>query len=151
MFSPSLRHRLGALLLVLGVWLQALAPGLALARLAPDPLAGAILCGHTDARAVASEDEAPAACPACPFCAGIATAPLVPTGPALPRRTRWHAVAWATPPPCRSLRRPRPPGQPRAPPRRVRSHPMPLTDRSDPSCFPFPEPCASAPSSPSPA
>jgi hypothetical protein len=101
---------------VLAVWLQALAPGVALGLSARDPLAGAILCGHDGPRAVASQDEAPGPCPACPFCAGIATAPLVPTAPVLARVTHWHAVAWATPPPSPSLRRPKPPGQPRAPP-----------------------------------
>nr|USU33733.1 hypothetical protein NG677_08745 [Methylobacterium sp. OTU13CASTA1] len=116
MSSRALRDRLGTALLVLALWLQALAPGAALRLPPPDPLAHAIICGHGIEAAVAAEDGMPGPCAACPFCTGIALAPLVPTGPRVARTARWHAVAWATPPPIPSLRRPRPAGQPRAPP-----------------------------------
>ncbi|MDO9428775.1 MAG: hypothetical protein Q7T93_18355 [Methylobacterium sp.] len=119
--SPApIRTRLGIVLVILALWLQALAPGAALRLTAPDPVAGAlahaIICGPGAPAAVASEDGMPGPCASCPFCAGIATAPLVPAGPQVARAARWHAVAWATPPPTPSLRRPRPSGQPRAPP-----------------------------------
>ncbi|KQO65926.1 hypothetical protein ASF22_04445 [Methylobacterium sp. Leaf87] len=116
MSSRALRDRLGTVLLILALWLQALAPGAALRLPPPDPLAHAIICGHGIEAAVAAEDGMPGPCAACPFCTGIALAPLVPTGPRVARTARWHAVAWATPPPIPSLRRPRPAGQPRAPP-----------------------------------
>ena len=117
MSSAPIRARLGPVLVILALWLQALAPGAALRLPAPDPLAHAIICGHGAQAAVAAEDGMPGPCAACPFCTGIMTAPLVPAGPQVARAARWNAVAWATPPPTPSLRRPRPAGQPRAPPR----------------------------------
>ncbi|MCJ2080015.1 DUF2946 family protein [Methylobacterium sp. J-090] len=116
MSSPPIRARLGIVLVILALWLQALAPGAALRLTAPDPLAHAVICGHGAQAAVASEDGMPGPCASCPFCTGIATAPLVPAGPQVARAARWRAVAWAPPPPPPPHRRARPTGQPRAPP-----------------------------------
>lgn len=120
---PIRRSRfLGAGLLLLALWVQALAPVAALRVLsaAADPLRDAIICGHArDADSgLAGEQPAPSvpACGPCRLCcAGIAT-PTLPGVPPTAGRLRWDAVSWPMPPPAKPNRVNRYVGQPRAPP-----------------------------------
>ncbi|MBA9063834.1 hypothetical protein GGQ91_003235 [Methylobacterium fujisawaense] len=113
---------LGAGLIVCALWIQALAPAVAL-RMAQAPwaLPGQILCGHgpDQATEVAIGPHAPAltGCGLCGLCRAGAVPPLLPTVVGLARRLRWHAVTWPIPPPRPIVSVHRIPGQPRGPPR----------------------------------
>lgn len=115
--SPIGRFRfLGAGLLLLALWVQALAPVAALHAMsaAADPLRDAIICGHGKAEDASLSLEQPAPSPACALCrlccAGIAmpTLPGCAPGrrkPALARRVVADAAAGRAEP-RRPLRRP---------------------------------------------
>ena len=121
--SPIGRFRLlGAGLLLLALWVQALAPVAALRAMsaAADPLRGAIICGHgLEAEDARLSLEQPAPSPACALCrlccAGIAM-PTPPGVPPVAGHLRWRAVSWPMPPPAEPDRVARYVGQPRAPP-----------------------------------
>ena len=120
---PGTRPRfLGAGLILLALWVQALAPmaALRMALTAPGMLPGAILCGHPAGDdAIGATVEQPVAPPACEVCrlcrAGIVPPPLTGS-PTVARLLRWIAVAWSIPPPSRPDAPQRITGQPRAPP-----------------------------------
>lgn len=127
---PRLRPRLsarpgplGAGLLLLALWVQALAPiaALRMEAAAVDPLAIGVICGHARDTADAGstlerQTPPPARCDLCRLCcAGILT-PTLPGAPAIARELRWFAVSWPIPPPPGSGSAARYVGQPRAPP-----------------------------------
>ncbi|MDP4023041.1 hypothetical protein Q8W71_10430 [Methylobacterium sp. NEAU 140] len=114
---------LGAALVLLALWLQALAPaaGLtararALETAAADALIHAALCGSATADPAADLPGAPPACDHCPFCRCPAAAPLPLPPQAAPRRLAWSPALWPIPPPARPARPPRTQAQARAPP-----------------------------------
>ncbi|MCJ2125065.1 DUF2946 family protein [Methylobacterium sp. J-077] len=120
----TLRRRPGLLgtgLILLALWVQALAPVVALRMaLAVPELQGAILCGHPpggDEVGVSVEQPvAPPTCDVCRLCrAGMIPPPLL-EAPVFARLLRWTAPAWPIPPPSRPKPMPRVAGQPRAPP-----------------------------------
>lgn len=113
--SGSPRRRtgpLGAVLIALALWVQALAPVGALRMMlgAPADLATGILCGHPPDRteAFAAVDQQNQAAPVCALCqlcrAGLAPPPP-PIEPIFARRLRWRAVAWPIPPPVQTTPR----------------------------------------------
>ncbi|WCS25217.1 DUF2946 domain-containing protein [Methylobacterium sp. NMS14P] len=113
----------GAVLIVLALWIQALAPALALRVAQADrgALPGQILCGHAPDLAgdLAVGPGAPAtgSCALCGLCRVGAVPPLLPASPGLARRLRWAAATWPIPPPVRTASAPAVIGQPRGPPR----------------------------------
>ncbi|MGU3539165.1 DUF2946 family protein [Methylobacterium sp. A54F] len=122
-------RRLGLAALLLALWVQALAPSLAVRALAraADPLAGAVICGHapdvasaeapgpiTDPAEVPS--PAHAGCPACPVCAAGLASPLAPAAPDRQHPLRWRLAAWPVPPPAHPPVRPGRIPEPRGPP-----------------------------------
>jgi len=121
----TLRRRrpgfLGTGLILLALWVQALAPlaALRMALAVPD-MPGAILCGHppdVDAiGAVLDQPEAPPTCDVCRLCRAGMIPPPLPEAPGLARLLRWTAPAWPIPPPSHPKPAPRIAGQPRAPP-----------------------------------
>lgn len=125
MRSAGWPHRLGAGLVVLALWLQALAPAAALraadrAR-AADALVHAVICGTDLGAAIDADLPAPGHpdCERCPFCRCTAAPPLPAAPEPVGRRVVWHVAAWPTPPPPREPRPPRSPALARAPPRPV--------------------------------
>jgi len=119
-------RRLGVGLILLALWLQALAPVARLRQEAvrglqsiEEAIAGAILCGHAPAgpdSATAPSAPAHAAHHDCPFCRSHVAAPVPVTPAPVVRRLAWHAAAWPIPPPPRPLRPPPSPRLARAPP-----------------------------------
>jgi hypothetical protein len=113
----------GAVLIALALWIQALAPAVALRMVQADrgALPGQILCGHAPDQAgdaaVGPGAPAPGSCALCGLCRAGAVPPLLPHAPGLARRLRWTAVAWPIPPPVRTASVPAVIGQPRGPPR----------------------------------
>ncbi|MEE7491501.1 DUF2946 family protein [Methylobacterium oryzae] len=124
---PRLKRRrpglLGAGLIVLALWIQALAPAVALrmAQASPGALPGQILCGHAPDQAgdfgIGPHAPATGSCALCGLCRAGAVPPLLPASPGLARRLRWTAVTWPIPPPLRTASAPTVTGQPRGPPR----------------------------------
>ncbi|MCJ2143218.1 DUF2946 family protein [Methylobacterium sp. E-066] len=112
---------LGTGLILLALWVQALAPAAALRMaLAVPGLQGAILCGHPPAgdEIGASVDQpmAPPTCDVCRLCRAGMVPPPNPEAPGLARLLRWVAPVWPIPPPSHPKLAPRVAGQPRAPP-----------------------------------
>jgi len=113
----------GAVLIVLALWIQALAPAVALRMAQADRgvLPGQILCGHAADQvgdvAIGLHAPATGSCALCGLCRAGAVPPLLPASPGLARRLRWTAVAWPIPPPARAASVPIIVGQPRGPPR----------------------------------
>ncbi|GEP09930.1 DUF2946 family protein [Methylobacterium gnaphalii] len=107
---PSARGRkaFGAALLLLALWVQTLAPALALHwdLASTGPMLDLTICGHPlgtgDAQAAAELPQpAMPGCSHCGLCsAGVAT-PAMPVIPRIARALRWHVVAWPMPPPAR--------------------------------------------------
>ena len=128
--SPSMPatgwpRQLGVGLILLALWLQALAPAAALrfaaeAR-AADALVHAIICGQDPGNALAAGLPTPvhAGHESCPFCRCTAAAPLPIAPEIVVRRVVWHAAAWPTPPPPLETRPPRSLARARAPPLNV--------------------------------
>lgn len=97
--------RLGVGLILLALWLQALAPVVRLRLEAVQPLqavAGAVICGHDQAGpdGVGNPSApAPGPCHDCPFCRAHASPPIpVAPQPSI-RRLSWDPVSWPIPPP----------------------------------------------------
>ncbi|SFM06230.1 DUF2946 family protein [Methylobacterium pseudosasicola] len=121
----NLRRRhlgfLGTGLVLLALWVQALAPLVTLRMvLAAPEMPGAVLCGHLpDGDAIGASLEQPVAPPTCDVCrlcrAGMVPPPH-PKTPDVARLLRWTAPAWPIPPPSDPKPAPRVAGQPRAPP-----------------------------------
>ena len=113
---------LGTGLVLLALWVQALAPmaALRMALAGGEWLPGAVLCGHvaaTSAVDVAVEPPfMPPACEVCRLCRAGLSPPPWPSSPVIARSLRWISVAWSVPPPSRLGPTPRFAGQPRAPP-----------------------------------
>lgn len=124
---------LGTGLILLALWVQALAPmaALRMASAAPGMLPGVILCGHPAGDEISASVEQPVAPPACEVCrlcrAGIVPPPL-PGSPTVTQPLRWLAVAWPIPPPSRPNASPRVTGQARAPPLIACSRALPCGD-----------------------
>ncbi|SDA35102.1 hypothetical protein SAMN02799622_05992 [Methylobacterium sp. UNC378MF] len=123
---PPLKHRhpglLGAGLIVLALWIQALAPAVALRMAqATAALPGLILCGHAPDQAVDAGigplAPAMAGCGLCGLCRAGAVPPLLPTLPGLAHHLRWETVAWLLPPSGLAASAVPVLGQPRGPPR----------------------------------
>jgi hypothetical protein len=112
---------LGAALILLALWVQALAPmaALRMALVAPE-MPGAILCGHTpggDAIGISVDQPVPPpGCDLCRLCRAGMVPPPLPDLPVLARLLRWTASAWPIPPLSDPTPAPRVVGQPRAPP-----------------------------------
>ncbi|MGU3464924.1 DUF2946 domain-containing protein [Methylobacterium sp. C33D] len=108
---------------MLALWIQALAPAVALRMAQADrgALPGQILCGHAPdlAEPLTVGPHAPAtgSCALCGLCRAGAVPPPLPASPGLARRLRWTAVAWPIPHPDRATSVPAVIGQPRGPPR----------------------------------
>jgi hypothetical protein len=127
MRSVGSARRLGAGLILLALWLQALAPASALmdrARQAQtttvDALFHAAICGQDPGDAVATDAPAdPAVCDRCPFCRCTAAAPLPVLPDARVGCLVWQRITWPIPPPAHDVRPPRITGQARAPPATV--------------------------------
>ncbi|MDP4006481.1 DUF2946 family protein [Methylobacterium sp. NEAU K] len=113
---------LGTALILLALWVQALAPVAALRMSVspPDLLPSAILCGHGPGGAepgVSMEQPVvPPSCDLCRLCRAGMTPPPLPAAPIVARFLRWITVAWPVPPPSHPAPPPRLAGQPRAPP-----------------------------------
>lgn len=116
------RRVLGSALILLALWVQALAPAAALRMIlaAPGGLPGAILCGsvadHPDAVGV-QPGTATSACDVCRLCRAGLHPPPLPAPPRIARPQTWETVAWPAPPPAPTGPARRPAGLPRAPPR----------------------------------
>ncbi len=119
------RGIIGAGLILLALWLQALAPAAALRAmaLAADPVAHAVICGPSGAETDPDEpaQQAPhAACQLCGLCAAGLTGAILPAAPPALAAPSWRiAAAWPIPPPPARIVSDHPPGQPRAPPASV--------------------------------
>ncbi len=106
------------LALLLALWVQSVAPGLALRLSAPADPGLAAICGRGLAPAsLDAQGPAQGACAACPFCASGPTSPPLPDAPQLARVLRWSAPAWPIPPPGLCPNRQQRTVQPRGPPR----------------------------------
>ncbi|MCE4226723.1 DUF2946 family protein [Methylobacterium sp. C25] len=99
---------LGAALLLLALWVQTLAPALALHwdLASAGPTLDLTICGHTlapgdDVSGVATPQPSMPGCSHCGLCsAGVAT-PTLPSLPVIARTLRWLVVSWPMPPPAR--------------------------------------------------
>jgi len=113
------RRALSAGLLLLALWVQSVAPGLALhAATSVDPLRDPVICGHVPGANVADEAPPPAGsrCKACPFCTVGPASPPIASAPQPSRALRWSIVTWPLPPPPASQPAPHRTAQPRGPP-----------------------------------
>ncbi|MGU3663910.1 hypothetical protein ACLBX9_06955 [Methylobacterium sp. A49B] len=129
MRSVGSARRLSTGLILLALWLQALAPASALmdrarqARAqatAVDALIHAAICGRVQDRAVAADAPAdPVVCDRCPFCRCTAAAPLPVVPDARVGCLVWQRITWPIPPPAHDVRPPRIAGRARAPPATV--------------------------------